>query len=61
MKRILILSAIASLLGGCAEFAPATIMPTHGRAFFVRTQLGSELWICDAHDGAPVCYSTRGG
>jgi hypothetical protein len=58
--RILLLCAVCALCGtGCVEFEPASGAPVKGRAYFIRhvAAASTDLWVCDASYGRPVCYA----
>jgi hypothetical protein len=55
-----LLSAICALTAtGCVEFEPASGAPVKGRAYFLRhvASASTDLWVCDASNGRPVCYA----
>ncbi len=41
---------------GCVTFQPTTTYPVVGRAYFIRQQVGTSVWVCDASTGSPACY-----
>ena len=51
--------AVLGLSAGCVEFEPAAGAAVKGRAYFVRhtSSSNSELWVCDASAGRPVCFA----
>jgi hypothetical protein len=59
--RFLLLLCAACAIGttGCVEFEPASGAPVKGRAYFLRhtSSTNSDLWVCDASAGRPVCYA----
>jgi hypothetical protein len=58
--RFLLLSVVCALCAtGCVELEPASGPPIKGRAYFIRhvASASSDLWVCDASNGRPVCYA----
>jgi len=59
MRLLLLFVACTMCASGCVEFEPASTAPINGRAYFVRhvCSVSSEMWVCDASAGHPVCYA----
>ncbi len=59
MRFLFLCVACALFASGCVEFEPAAGLPVKNRAYFIRRTAASstDLWVCDASSGRPVCYA----